>query len=795
MSNQTCVRLGRLLITLLLALSWTNLPLFLVMPASAAPANEPSPEAMLALLRRLVATSEKELRAPGANPADVQSKAAELGYDVARTFTFVRDEIRYEPYRGVLRGARGALASRAGNSLDKTLLLEALLKTGGHQARLMRGQLPPDRAEALVRQFLEGGSTSPTADELMTKPAFPPALTAKLGLGQADIDAIIAENKASVRQFMNDATATATVETDYLKAQLDAAGVQLGRSYEQWITELRTRTADHVWLELVGTDGSTTVLDPSFANTKAGDAPAVADGKPLEDPTLAADRHTIVFELYYGVREGSGQAQKQLLEVPIYADESLHEPPMLTIQPVDPLPSMEAMLKMNREELIKLFTGFKQYQAVVTIGHRHWASPAFDLKGNITPISSDGRVAGAQKFGGALGSGFGALGGGGGEEKDVNNFIDLSVMLTFKSPGSKPTSQQRVLLTQAQTTGKEFLSPILDWRMLIQPQPLTPEFVGYESLQNTIEVLRPALPLLEPSQRAEASFEGMARLRPSPFPSRLVNLAMLRQLAAANSGSAPVALLWDRPQMSILEQRICANPEAGHTCGRVTIDLVANALSFVPKAADAAPAAAQMAMRQGVFDTVAESMVLAEKPGSTSLTGAIGDLIAAREVGSGLIAAAPDDATTLAKTSLAQSDRQWIARYESPDRRVLAPPARAAAATPLSAWWSIDPATGNAVGRRDGGRGQSNAEYAVQMATGVICMVFTTINYRLDTARGATSAQGSGFMIALAGCALGAGFGVSAIGTSPIVNGGLTLVNALIAGALGLLGGHIARNG
>jgi hypothetical protein len=58
---------------------------------------------------------------------DVELLAAELDYDPMVAFEFVRDHVRYEPYAGILRGAEGALAARAGNSLDRSLLLAALL--------------------------------------------------------------------------------------------------------------------------------------------------------------------------------------------------------------------------------------------------------------------------------------------------------------------------------------------------------------------------------------------------------------------------------------------------------------------------------------------------------------------------------------------------------------------------------------------------------------------------------------------------------------------------------------------
>lgn len=71
----------------------------------------------------------------------VAQKAADLEYDVTAIFRFVADEIQYDPYLGNLRGARGTLDSRAGNSVDQALLLAALLQAGGIAVRFAIGAL------------------------------------------------------------------------------------------------------------------------------------------------------------------------------------------------------------------------------------------------------------------------------------------------------------------------------------------------------------------------------------------------------------------------------------------------------------------------------------------------------------------------------------------------------------------------------------------------------------------------------------------------------------------------------
>lgn len=84
------------------------------------------------------------------NDAFVGAVVSELGADPVKLFQFVRDRIGHETYRGSLRGARGTLWSRAGNSLDKANLLVALLRCAGIPARYARGSLNDTLARQLV---------------------------------------------------------------------------------------------------------------------------------------------------------------------------------------------------------------------------------------------------------------------------------------------------------------------------------------------------------------------------------------------------------------------------------------------------------------------------------------------------------------------------------------------------------------------------------------------------------------------------------------------------------------------
>ena len=80
----------------------------------------------------------------------IDDLAASLGYDIEAIFRFVSENIRYDPYSGVLRGPLGTLASRAGNSADQATLIAALLDASFIPHRFAWGPLEGRVVEQLA---------------------------------------------------------------------------------------------------------------------------------------------------------------------------------------------------------------------------------------------------------------------------------------------------------------------------------------------------------------------------------------------------------------------------------------------------------------------------------------------------------------------------------------------------------------------------------------------------------------------------------------------------------------------
>ncbi len=91
------------------------------------------------LLQQLVDV-RTALEWPGMN---LPQAAGELG-DAAQAYQFVKDGVTYVSYQDSYGGAAGTLRTRTGNSVDKSLLLAALLERMGYEVRLVRADWPGD---------------------------------------------------------------------------------------------------------------------------------------------------------------------------------------------------------------------------------------------------------------------------------------------------------------------------------------------------------------------------------------------------------------------------------------------------------------------------------------------------------------------------------------------------------------------------------------------------------------------------------------------------------------------------
>lgn len=75
--------------------------------------------------------------------ADLYTKAKELKTPLA-IYNYVRNNINYEYYGNMRKGAQGTYDSLAGNDVDTACLLAAMLNTAGYETRYVSGTIRVD---------------------------------------------------------------------------------------------------------------------------------------------------------------------------------------------------------------------------------------------------------------------------------------------------------------------------------------------------------------------------------------------------------------------------------------------------------------------------------------------------------------------------------------------------------------------------------------------------------------------------------------------------------------------------
>lgn len=679
--------------------------------------GEPAWDRVIPALERLVDSVSGALREPAANPADIAGRAGALEHDPRRMFEFVRDRVAFEPYRGRLRGEQGALVAGAGNAIDQSLLLHRLLETAGHRARLVRGALSDEAAEALVQGFLERriGRTALAGFTLEPpeRDADWTAFKQQFGSEADDVFDHVQRVHREATQLYADMVRVTEEQVAFLERHVEAAELSLGRPAVEWRERLTARVGEHVWVQYHDPAEDAWIdLDPSFAEVGYGETRA-RGGEVIEPAAL--DRHALTLSLQYRYLEQDEAREQTLLEVEVHADEALSTLLSFAIEPTDvepPLPSR--MMAMGAAGFAQWLGSIERYQARLRVDEQEFASQVFDLKGRYYDVGPRGEVEALQDMAGGVGGVFRGLGGGRAEaDTPARQFVALAVDLTFTGPGEASERQRRTLLSAEDLDGAgegAAPTPLLAWEMWLQPQPVSLAWANHQHWRFVEALWRPLLAHLPALGHEPEALDRLMADLPRSYPNRLQDYALWRQQHMADQWRATegVALLWDQQQLVIAEHRLCTDGES-RACATLTIDVVSNAVSFVPREAEAERLAAESTLRQGVFDTVAEALLL-ERDATARVRSPIRHFQWAAVLDQPVMIVAPD-ASALEGAALSARDRAWIERYEPVERRIVALEATGGEAMSDTGWWSLDPRTGLVLGRGEGGRGQAATEY------------------------------------------------------------------------------------
>ena len=620
-------------------------------------------------------------------------------------FEFVRDQVAFEPYPGIMKGPRATLVTRGGNSIDRALLLAAILEHNGVSARIARGRLSPDRARALLEQA--GASRSATEHMLVSLPVKSPAATPTAH--QQDIINAVGRRADSAANAVRTAVDQThpVVEASVKNASLPRAAHVRSRQLEI--------LSDHYWVQAT-IDDQTIDLDPSL--TSAQPNQKLAEAAESFEPGSAPDDlfQRVKFRIVAEFLENGRIRSTDILAEEATATDLFGKNIRLALAPQTP----------NTDE--------SSCHAILLIGDRRVDGQAFQLSARTGDEESSGENPDTGT-GEAAGGLSGVAGGGQGQkpaEKPapkpraqpaaaagaVLGRVYLEV--TSVGPRLPEARYRRVIMDRLEPSGSGVrIQPALADDQFVRPL-LVQAWDGAVSVggNNAVFVLQTILDTM----KAHESMEEKARAQvylgesfgvddlPAPtlskeligyfFTSDVTRFLLGRQHAKSARS------YYERPRLAFLRHGFVVGDWSRPQGARrfvEGIDLLNAPFQFTGSAADAE----RLAREAGVADTALE--------GSMTSAGALFNTLplfaAAAAQNVRTVTIRPDQAEDLQGIAVPPAIKA-VLREELAQGQTLLLPARLVKLNEVDTygWWSIDPETGLALGKMELGGAQGLTE-------------------------------------------------------------------------------------
>ena len=223
---------------------------------------------------------------------DLDALSENLDFDADTIVAFVKENIAFQQYVGLLRGPKGTLVSGAGNSLDQSVLLAKLLKDAGYDARVARGVLSSDQAEQLLQNIADSRQLEEPFSDLEKVASVVNSHSQKLGFDPAPIlESLSPDNMKDdlYREFVG----TTDAQQEFLLGKLDGRDTASSgkEQYEALVSEAR----DYFWVEYSSGEGQPWVqLHPALA---AGEFETLKAEHYLKDEVPPELQHRFAFEV------------------------------------------------------------------------------------------------------------------------------------------------------------------------------------------------------------------------------------------------------------------------------------------------------------------------------------------------------------------------------------------------------------------------------------------------------------------------------------------------------------------
>lgn len=662
-----------------------------------------------------------------------------LAGDPMAMYAWVRDETRWLPYSGALRGADGMMQDRMGSSLDRALLLAALLERSNHTVRLAHAPMDDGALEAMRAHWSGVPLTTRLVDELdqTEKAATVAEVAARHQLPAAELDqvyqAAIARDDSTRERLVRDTLR----QQQALLGELDTSAANASGE---------APPANHWWVQLRTRDGWQ-ALDPALPSIAEGERLIPGDVQAVYFPEELPEefRHRLTITIVAEQLIDGSLKEHVALEHRMDSTELVGQQIRINTHPMN-LPSLNAMLgntpDFDRNDLPQAILGETRWMPLLNFGET--------LQSDDLMILADGSLKAMEKSltGETLNIAVGALGqlarGRSGGDKDNARPPELTavkVRMQVEAPQRDTDLFERPLMDilgpgqraagvedlEIDDSMRERRAVALLGSLELAPQvawihPGQQSAWGYEGLMNS----RPSsLGTAHALSRDDFQFIGDAIEAGSQRQTALDQLAMLRLVYSPHLEDVALNRINLLGYVRLLEY------DNGEPGARQGFDIIDNRVDAPWR--DDAP---RVRLAQGILETLLEAELLA------------GDLLAEgnASLNNAALAYRNDLQTGSAWKSLRQGDgirgTEGFDWRPDADMRAhfdaelaagkhLIMPTTLAARADGPTWWQLDPLTGDIVGYGPDRRGQfvdailmlmnsiNNAVSAVQMVQSI----------------------------------------------------------------------------
>jgi hypothetical protein len=689
-----------------MSLAWTG-TLSLAAPD---PKAKPAPTELEARLTRSFNAIEAANRDLPRDHFDPQAVLETIGREPQQLFAFVKNQTRYVPYDGRLRGATGVLMDRMGNSLDRGILMATLLQAAGFEVRLAHGTITPEQAATLI-----AAPATADAPEAADEASEIKRYADKFGLNADSISKRLKAARVDADRMAEDAMARVTQQTPILAGavgKIEPASTAASTAY--WWAEAKDGDA---W----------TAYDP--AADAPGKALAAASETLALDKLPAEQNHRLAIRVTVEQWDGGKLNEKKVLDETVASADVVGTPIQLVHNPLKWQAKLDLIESADIAAVLKeKLTGQTEWMPVLWVGKKPTAKASFRTDGT---INEKPQMDPAASLGGAAGGAFGGLGGvttGDAPKGEPTALTAEWIDYTIHTPGRPDRTIRRQVFDLigpaaraagvSQKPGGEddarrlaigmSLSGSTD--IFVQANWLAPEFVQQQLLAETLKNKDAFLTVAREAGPKGPVGQDAVSLNATSG-SDLPSLAMARYDWSKQKRDVYL------DSINVLTYHSMMKPsDKDGIVGCEGYDIVANDVAVRPGIE-----AGQARLAQGVLDTAAEALIIGRcgKVHNTS------ELTAVSPNDWQLVRS--PDALASAASQLPADVQKRIAQDLAAGYAVLLPKAVPADHSP--AWWRIDPMTGNALGFGENGWGAAMTETAwnnVRIALNVLDMILCT---------------------------------------------------------------------